>query len=160
MIIERRKGLTQQPAGQILDETRVLQLRRHGLQGVRDPLPHLRSVRIGLGNRDVRVSIGHQSVPSHTSPSWRIFVLEHSTLSGRHTQRLHPDLGKIPGLFQKFRQTTQTHTIRIQKTKRFQQVENLRVRHTRTTPSSPHADGILWTSCTLSSPQSAKMTPN
>ncbi len=90
MIIERRKGLTQQPAGptrdritqitlrrmrilpkqagQILFEPRVLQLRRRGLQGVRDPLPHLRPVRIGLGNRDVRVSISHPRVPSHTSP--------------------------------------------------------------------------------------------
>ncbi len=51
-----------------------------------------------------------------------------------------PRSGQIPGFFQKFRQTTQTHTIRIPKTTRFQQVENLRVRQTRTTPPVEGSD--------------------
>ena len=90
MIIACRTGLTPQPmgptrdritqiklplmrilpqqAGQILFEARVRQLRSCDLHCVRDPLSRLRPVQIGLGNRDVRVSIGHPRVPSQRSP--------------------------------------------------------------------------------------------
>ncbi len=68
MIIQRRKGLTHQPAGLTLFEPRVRQLRRHGLQGVHDPLSCRRDVRIGLGKSIFRVSIGPPRVPSQKSP--------------------------------------------------------------------------------------------
>ncbi len=112
-------------AGQILFEPRIRQLRRRGLQGVR----------IGLGHRDVRVSIGHPRVPSQRSPSWRECRLGTLTSSRQTHPTTSPRSGQIPGFFQKIRQTTQTHTIRIQKTTHFQQVENSQVRQTRTTPT-------------------------
>ena len=51
----------------------------------------------------------------------------------RSNPMIPPRSGEIPRFFQKFRQITKMHAIRIQKTTRFQQVENSRVRHTRTT---------------------------
>ena len=45
-----------------------------------------------------------------------------------------PRSGQIPRFFPGFRQITQTHAMRNQKTTRCQQVENSQVRHTRTTP--------------------------
>ncbi len=121
MIIERRKGLTPQPAGptrdritqitlrlmrilpkqagQILFEARVLQLRRRGLQGVRAPLSCRRPVRIGLGNRDVRVSIGPLSVPSQRSPSWRECRLGTLTSFRQRHPMIPTRSGEIPGFF-------------------------------------------------------------
>ena len=46
-----------------------------------------------------------------------------------------PRSGQIPRFFPGFRQITQTHAMRNQKTTRCQQVENSQVRHTRTTPN-------------------------
>lgn len=57
-----------QQARQIIHKARVRQLRRDRLHGVHIPLSCPIPVQIDPGNRGVRMSIGHQRVPSHRSP--------------------------------------------------------------------------------------------